>query len=52
MNKLRAGKITPKRTNRERSVLINILKALDIIKIEEQISALAVVIKGRDRSDR
>ena len=45
MNRVRAGEVTPDQANRESSVLINMLKALDIVEMDEQISALAVVIK-------
>ena len=47
LNRVRAGDITPEQANRESSVIVNLLRAYDIVEVKAKLDALEAIMGGR-----
>lgn len=47
LNRVRAGDITPEQANRESSVIVNLLRAYDVVEVKAKLDALEAIMGGR-----
>lgn len=47
LNRVRAGDITPEQANRENSVIVNLLRAYDVVEVKAKLDTLEAIMGGR-----
>ena len=47
LNRVRAGDITPEQANRESSVIVNLLRAYDVVEVKAKLDTLEAIMGGR-----